>query len=410
MKKASIFTFAALMLIMGTLSAFPASGAGISSLVDALVVHYDFNGETVEEALKDKAPKDSVDDDLLCFVSKSSDGESFAVNGTYSATALDPSSEAFSSAITWDAENGTVKAGNSVSLQAKNSAETRSLISSESTVVMRFYTGQVPQGQNAFLFSMASSVYDCSIIFELGYQEGATNKVFLRARIPNANGDISFVKLCYPLTDKWYTVAITIKEDAENGTITFGGKMNLNTETKWTEIPAGTVSDTLTNYKRNTAMYEVAPLSIFALPEGRGNNYATIDDFRLYNRILNSDEIELVGEAATTPPVIPDDSTSDTDAPSNNGGSVNTPEDTTDNSGNNNTSADTGSNKPNNDKNNGASTDAPVNGTENVTDSSTATDTAMAETGCGSSLGISAAAVALSSLLAVYATRKRRSK
>ena len=135
MKKASIFTFAALMLITGTLSAFPASGAGISSLVDALVVHYDFNGETVEEALKDKAPKDSVDDDLLCFVSKSSDGESFAVNGTYSATALDPSSEAFSSAITWDAENGTVKSGNSVSLQAKNSAETRSLISSASATM-----------------------------------------------------------------------------------------------------------------------------------------------------------------------------------------------------------------------------------------------------------------------------------
>ena len=58
MKKISIFALVVIMLVTGTLSAFPVAAA--TSIVDSLVVHYDFEGKSAGEALKDKALKDSV--------------------------------------------------------------------------------------------------------------------------------------------------------------------------------------------------------------------------------------------------------------------------------------------------------------------------------------------------------------
>ena len=406
MKKISVLAIAVLMIAVGLFTAFPAAAnTSVSSMAEALVVHYDFSGATLDEALRDKAYNDSVSDDLVLYSGKSAEGTSFAINEAYSASAVPTDSENFAKAMTWDSSKGTMTAANSASLQAKSSNETKTLLSSESTIVLHFYTGMVPSDQNSFLVSLASSTGDMAIIFELGFQ--VEGKMFLRARTPNGQGGTNFTKLCYPLKDKWYTVAITISEDIDNGKISFGGAMNFNGESNWTAISA-----TAPTYGKNTDMCDVAPLSLFALAGGSGNNYATIDDFRLYNRALNSDEIELLGfsnlpkpTAATT--TTTNDPSASSSSSVQNGFFEEEPSDTTDAT----TTATAGFTYPDDDEDEDTSEDNTVANETTAKSKTTKPSEKDDGKGCGASvLGTTAVAIAVSSFAIVPAIKKKRSK
>lgn len=143
----------ALMLLMGTVpTAFAADAAAADAdLASHLVVHYDFEGESVAEALTDKATGGSAQDDLHAYTpdNKNTDPSGQAVE----ATAVD--SSAFTESFDVDPVQGTVsnlQAG--ATLQAVSSEDVRSLYSRDAddnvgaaTWFIRFRLDDVSQAE-----------------------------------------------------------------------------------------------------------------------------------------------------------------------------------------------------------------------------------------------------------------------
>ena len=95
-----------------------ATAASTTDINDNLVVHYDFEGATKEEAMKDKAPAGKADDDLTVSLA----------NGT-TPTA---------STVEFDLENGTVKRGDIRAQLTAAASDDVLALTDKATVFLRF--------------------------------------------------------------------------------------------------------------------------------------------------------------------------------------------------------------------------------------------------------------------------------
>lgn len=293
----------ALMLLMGTVpTAFAADAAAEDAdLASHLVVHYDFEGESVAEALTDKATGGSAQDDLHAYTpdNKNTDPSGQAVE----ATAVD--SSAFTESFDVDPVQGTVsnlQAG--ATLQAISSEDVRSLYSRDAddnvgaaTWFIRFRLDDVSQAE-ARLVDMRVNNSGGRMFSILVNQEGAllTNA----ARTASKNNNYVYTTDTAGRVENGVYVNFALVMETGVG---LNGTSGYETDIKYTPyVSYGTptsASDWIplqgTEYVSfRTDRLADAPLSLFDRYDGAGSNNATLtlDDVRLYNKGLTAAELQ----------------------------------------------------------------------------------------------------------------------
>ena len=159
MKKTAVALTLVMLIQLTVLALLPVSAADAGQdLAGHLVVHYDFEGDTVEEALSDKATGGRVSDALHAYTPDNKNTD--PTGQTVSPTLID--SDAFRASFDVDTERGTVRnlqAG--AALEAVSSEDIRSLYSRDAdnnvgaaTWFIRFRLDDVSQGGEARLVDM----------------------------------------------------------------------------------------------------------------------------------------------------------------------------------------------------------------------------------------------------------------
>ena len=307
MKKIISLAIAILMIALGTVAAFPATAAAAVDGVEP-VVHYDFSGDTIDEALKDKAKGGSVADDLKAYVGQSCTYNApveYMLEDTLAHTGFSD----FNANVSWDKSNGSIQTGANTTLQAPSSSDIKSVLSEDgSTLVIRFKLATFTGNHTLASVAVDNANMKCSILFDVGVQDAATGKAFFRAITTKADGSRNYTKLCYPMMNKsdWYTIVVNMTEtmtgtnanEDKTGSITFSG---------WMMGPTtGTINTTVGTYAHYSAIHNNAPLSLFDVPYNSSKTaVATLDDFRIYNTTLT----EAQAKALDFSPVASDDPT-----------------------------------------------------------------------------------------------------
>lgn len=293
--------FVALIFFVGAVPTVFAAEPSDSAEPDAhLLVHYDFEGASVEEALTDKATGGSVQDSLYAYTpdNKNTDPSGEAV----ASTPID--SEAFRESFDVDIEQGTVRnlqAG--AALEAISSEDIRSIYSRDendnvgtATWFIRFRVDDVDMGETRLVDMRVNTKGGC--MFSI---------------LINANGELHTNAARTASTRNNY-----IYTDGEKGRVTDGEYINFvlvmetgtgtsgyTTDMRYTPyISYGnptTAEEWIplkgTEYVSfRTDRLSDAPLSLFDRYDGAGDNNSTltIDDVRLYNKGLTVDEMASV--------------------------------------------------------------------------------------------------------------------
>lgn len=271
MKKITAIILATILIINGiVLMCLPASA---ESLDDNLVIHYDFKGDTLEEALTDKSVNGNVKDNL-------------GVKSGATDTVAD--------ICTWDKENGTITndklQGRSV--QAANSEDIRCLATRNATIFMRFKVQQFDDTNNTYLFSMRANWTNWS---GLSLYVSANYRAIFANCYWNAGSGVQnyFFTPNYLVQDEdvYVNVALTIEpvDGQSYASVTAYYCFGEPTGTKdW-------IKGNSRNINVNNNGTANSPLSFFAMPaEQAGSGIVTFDDFRLYNKTLTPDEISSI--------------------------------------------------------------------------------------------------------------------
>ncbi len=308
MKKTVIMLLLAALAITGmaTPLAFAEEAqVDLTELSSHLVVHYDFEGENVGDALIDKSNGGSVKDNLIAYTPNNKN--TAPSTDTVTPTAVDDTS--FASSFVIDPVKGTAKnLVASATLQAKSSADVRSLYSRDeqnnvgaATWFVRFKIDDVDLAETRLVDMRVNNSGGrmFSILVNTNGQL-ITNA----ARTASKNNTYIYTTAeSGKVTDGMYVNFVLVME---TGTGTSG----YTTDVKYTPyVSYGTptkagdwVALTGTDFVSfRTDRLSDAPLSLFDRYDGAGSNNSslTYDDVRLYNKALTVDEMQAMFAAGS---------------------------------------------------------------------------------------------------------------
>ncbi len=265
-----------------------------TTLDDHLVVHYDFEGATVADALKDKSTGGSVKDDLSAYVKT----DLTASTGT----ATEVGSTDFNSSFVIDSVNGTAKnLKSNASLQTPSSADTQCVYSGDgegnygtATWFVRFKLEDVDSAETCVIEMRINNKSKC--LFTLSVNTGgllytkAGKTGSASANYTHTNGTDGVIN------DGVYVNFVLVMQAGQGASgydhdmsytpyISYG---NPTSAADWTKLKESGVTpfrdDALTS----------APLSLFDRYDCAGSNNTTLtyDDVRLYNKGLTTAEMQ----------------------------------------------------------------------------------------------------------------------
>ena len=276
------------LLVVGAMPIY----AETSDLDDHLVVHYDFKGATVAEALTDKATAGDVDDDLVAFTPNNK--QAFNTEGTALIGVPDAvDSENFKNSFDVDIVNGTAtNLTQSASLQAYTSTDIQKLAGT-ATWFFRFKVKDVDAGSFTYPLDMFQNNKGGRLV---KFWIDASGNIYASAgRNNNNNATKNYIftndgnKLV--VDDLYINFAVTMTLD--------GGRMSYNSYfavgtptdiTEWSEF----ATYTSTEFKTNALT--TVPLSLFGRFDcaGENNTGLTLDDVRLYDTVLTKDQVAAI--------------------------------------------------------------------------------------------------------------------
>lgn len=263
------------------------------NLGDHLLVHYDFQGATAAEALKDKATAGDVKDDLSGYSAEHK-------NTDYSGGAFDAvDSEAFLNSFRLDYKNGTVtNLEEGATLQAVSSTDIQKLYGN-ATWFFRFKLDEVNWSETRLLDMRLNNKGACmfSILID------TDGKIFTRAgRTASAQSSYTYSDGTNGKVTNQVYVNFALMMIAGNGSSGY------TTDMKYIpyfsiETPEG-VSDWITLSATDFVAFRTDglltnPLSLFDRWDGVGSNNTglTIDDVRLYDTVLTKADLQAIIEA-----------------------------------------------------------------------------------------------------------------
>lgn len=273
----------ALALALFTVSGIAVSGLGVSaedastteSLDSYLVTHYDFKGETLEEALTDKALAGSVKDNL---------------------TVKNGATDTVADICTWDSVKGTLTNDKKQArvVQAANSADIQAIANGNATVMLRYQLKQFDtSGANAPLFNMRSSFTPANTGLSLYV---SNNRQFFSNCCNNSTNKVANYfytdQQTITETDVYMNVALVIGETDSNGLASvdlyycYGEPVST---TDWTKGKTQSIYVGCNGSK-------TSPFGLFTMP-GESNtptSIVTYDDIRIYNRALTLQQVNSV--------------------------------------------------------------------------------------------------------------------
>ena len=265
----------ALSLIVTGILAMTMS-ATAAELEDNLVVKYDFKGDTLTEALKDKATKGAVNDDIVLGGDESD--------------------------VIWDKENGTIAlaaATNNINiLKATSSVDTKAL-DGNSTHYIRFKIGDHRTDTCYLACTWVSSGHRHTFV-----EYKPATKEFLVGKGFDGGSKSPIITGKYTAADnsKYINIAVTYAEKADNvTTIT----VYVSQEAEWVLL----ATEDVTGLKTSGDYRLLA--NIFESPSS-----AIIDEVRIYNATLTGEQLasELGGSFTTPTPDTGTDTAADTGA------------------------------------------------------------------------------------------------
>lgn len=293
------------LLIIGLV---PTSAEAPVNLNDHLVIHYDFKGTTVAEALTDKATAGAVKDDLVAYTATNkntytADPDTGAITFNGTPDAVD--SDNFKNSFSIDLEKGTAtNIARGASLQSPNSVDTQKIYSENgATWFLRFKIEDVDRA--AEMTGGETRVLDLRLTGNNGYcmfavTVGADGKFYTQmARNNSKRNTYTYSTVLQGIVkdDTYVNFALVMKKGAAEGYndaislvpyFSVGEPTSANDWVALTEAPNSPfmINGLTTN-----------PLSMFdrwdcANVNDSNNNYGlTIDDVRLYDTILTQDQI-----------------------------------------------------------------------------------------------------------------------
>ncbi len=254
-----------MLFVLTVMASVGVSAGSTGSIDESLVIHYDFKGSDETTALKDKAPKGTVNDDL-----------SF-------------SSSADDKGISFDLTNGSVTSSSDNSgLLAPLSNDVK-LAGDDATFFVR-----------AKVFGTTQGTYN---IFSLNSKRGRTANILYTLNSGSKSFGTSRLKTVGGSLNKAFTTDYTgeyinfamVHEKTEAGVnISIYTSYGLPTDkTSWSLAIA---TYEAANYAPADANWDL--LRLFVAVDNSGNNLGncgiTIDDFRLYNDALTLDEVATI--------------------------------------------------------------------------------------------------------------------
>ena len=256
----------------------PAS-AGTTDINDNLVVHYDFEGATQAEALKDKAPAGATKDDLSVALA----------NGTT------PSA----STVTFDLENGTVKRGDIRAQLTATASEDILALTDKATVFLRFKLPTLDQ--NYPLLELKNTTDSTTQArFQTG---GNASEMSFIGGYRTQTGYTGYTVSTTPMrvTENYINLAVTIDvKNTDNGDGTYTGKLSyygsvgdINGNTTWYDTVLGTKTP-VNNADSLAAAADEFAFSVLGYVSDAGKINMILDDVRIYNRVLSLDEVKSI--------------------------------------------------------------------------------------------------------------------
>ena len=242
-----------------------------------LVVHYDFEGATAEEAMKDKAPAGKTADNLS--VSKA--------DGT----------APVASTVTFDLENGTVKRGDIRAQLTAAASDDVLALTDKATVFLRFKLPKLDQNYPLLeLKNMTDNVSQACF-----KTNGAGDNMSFVGGYRTKTGLTPYAVSTIPMrtTEAYLNLAVTIDvkaTDNGNGDYTgtlryYGAVGDLNENTawlgNWTKNPVND-ANSLPADTDNFAF------SVLGYVTDAGKMDVILDDVRIYDRVLSLDEVKTI--------------------------------------------------------------------------------------------------------------------
>ena len=272
----------AIVLAILLLCSFPVSGMAESDvpggdeaetgdgLGEFLVLHYDFEGADILEAMEDKATAGSVQDDLQPIKGK--------VN--FSGLEVDPT-------------NGTIKnTANDCGVFCPPSDDTKISSSGNSTWFVRFRLDPLDSSTGDYIFIVEMRTFGSSSVrpFAIQYKR-STSKLYVSMSDGESPGTAQNFQ-CeqeFPYDpDVYINMAVTVSKNAENKYV---GVVHTSTglpqtEDDWTELFTFTIGESIAQ--------PGSANNLWLMSNGSTGCVATvvIDDVRLYNKALTLTEIQ----------------------------------------------------------------------------------------------------------------------
>ena len=278
------------LLVVGVIPTYAETPVNLD---DHLVVHYDFKGATVAEALTDKAPTrdGSVADNLVAKTTYNTETE---------ASEKAVGSDAFNAAFSVDPVSGTVtNLTQKASLQAATSTDVQKIYNKDgltdgSTLFFRFKVKDLTAtGSNTYLLNMFANGSGGRMI---ALCADTTGNIYACTGANSAKGSTVYKMLTNDgtklvMNDTYINFAITIKQqDATNNLVGYTSFFSVGVPTK---VEDWCTFATYDNVKFRTDVYESVPFSMFDVPycSTSANTGLTLDDVRLYDTVLTKDQL-----------------------------------------------------------------------------------------------------------------------
>lgn len=271
--KKYVALFMAMVFAIASLSALSICAADAADPLDAnLVLHYDFEGADILDAVKDKAPAGAVKDNIAPIAGK--------INF---------------SGLTVDNVNGTVThTSNAAGLRAEPSADTNA-VGGASTWFVRTKLDRKDDKQYFFIVEMRT--FGSESIRPFGLQYDATNNkicVYISEQsTPSKGQNLGFAYEYDYTAGEYLNIAVSVAQAEVEGNQVYQSTLYVSkglpkTADEWTKL--GT-KDIGAGIAQPTEANKLNLLSNGSVGCALG---ATIDDVRLYNRALTLDEIATI--------------------------------------------------------------------------------------------------------------------
>ncbi len=289
MKK--ILSFGLCLLMLAGCIILPAEAAEnvYPTLDDALIVHYDFEGETLEEQLSDKATGGNSKENITTYNSKPGQ---FEVKNGLGITKSVPTNEAesypyYSNGITANFDAAAA------SDATKSGADIVQGITTEYTVYVDFMVigdGLTKGGtRDMFRISKASNSHPLRVNFT--NQSGTQKKVYLQTAILGQK-EMTPVECSSQNTEHFYMIAVSAKWNAQSSKWEYKGYLSADDGATYTEVYSAEAADAEKIFAEAT-MLSLGNYNVNGAPEFR------FDDVRVYNKALSAEQLKYaVGQSA----------------------------------------------------------------------------------------------------------------